>query len=206
MEPFDPNAYRKRVLAGVARRGGPDQSDAFELYDLPLDGAADLPDEAVAARIDEVWGFWQRQRDHPKYRALVAQLVAEHDRRSAALRTSADRRAEELRVRAARDERDAGRYAILDTAISRLVERHGGVPAEKVAGLEEIGALGGLTPAEVAARLRRHRVLREPPPPPRRHRRDSPRSAGRRSARCCASGATCATRACRRCSRCSGSP
>ncbi|WP_068745690.1 hypothetical protein [Tsukamurella pseudospumae] len=165
MQPFDPNGYRKRVLAEVAKRGGPDRSDAFELYDLPLDGAADLPDAAVAGRLDEVWGFWQRQRDHPKYRTLVAQLVDEHDRRSAPLRGAADRRAEAERVRAAREQRDAGRYEILDAAISRLVERYGGVPAEKVPGLEEIGALGGLSAGEVAARLRRHRVLPDPATP-----------------------------------------
>ncbi|MET9325892.1 hypothetical protein [Tsukamurella sp. NPDC003166] len=159
LPPFDPNGYRKRVLAQVAKRGGPDHSDAFELYDLPLDGAADLPDAAVAVRIEDVWGFWQRQRDHPKYRTLVAQLVDEHDRRSAPLRSAADRRAEAERVRTTREQRDAGRYEILDTAISRLVERYGGVPAEKVPGLEEIGALGGLSAAEVAERLRRHRLL-----------------------------------------------
>ncbi|MGX9293636.1 hypothetical protein [Tsukamurella paurometabola] len=156
--PFDPNDYRKRVLAAVARRGGPDHTDAFELYDLPLD-AAGLSDADVATRLDEVWGFWQRQRDHPKYRTLVARLVAEHERRSAPLRSAPSRVAEAARVRAERAERDAARYEILDTAIERLVERHGGVPAEKVPGLEEIGALGGLTAAEVAARLRRHRVL-----------------------------------------------
>lgn len=158
MTPFDPNGYRKRVLADVARRGGPEHADAFELYDLPLDGA-DPTDAEVAVRLDEVWGFWQRQRDHPKYRTLVARLVDEHEQRSAPLRSAASRAAEAARVRAEREQRDAARYEILDTAIARLVERHGGVPAAKVAGLEEVGALGGLTPAEVATRLRRHRVL-----------------------------------------------
>ncbi|WP_336670575.1 hypothetical protein [Tsukamurella sp. USMM236] len=166
MPPFDPNGYRKRVLADVARRGGPENADAFELYDLPLDHAAALTDAEVAARLDEVWGFWQRQRDHPKYRTLVARLVDEHEQRSAPLRSAASRASEAARVRAEREERDAARYEILDTAIARLVERHGGVPAEKVPGLEEIGALGGLTAAEVATRLRRHRVLPGTAPAP----------------------------------------
>ncbi|MCA4993858.1 hypothetical protein HWD35_03950 [Tsukamurella tyrosinosolvens] len=165
MPPFDPNDYRKRVLAAIAKRGGPDLADAFELYDLPLD-ATGLTDAEVAARLDEVWGFWQRQRDHPKYRTLVARLVDEHEQRSAPLRSATSRAAEAARVRAERDERDAARYEILDTAITRLVERYGGVPAEKVAGLEEIGALGGLTAAEVAVRLLRHRVLPDATPAP----------------------------------------
>ena len=54
---------------------------------------------------------------------------------------------------------ETARYALLDAAISRLVQRHGGVPRDKVEGLEEVGALGGLTPDEVATRVRRHRLL-----------------------------------------------
>ncbi len=157
LPPFDPNGYRKRVLAAVERRGGPDTSDPFELYDLPLD--SDLDDEVVAARVAEVWAFWQRQRDHPRYRALVALLVETHAARSAELRDAQSRRAAAGRARARREEREAARYALLDAAIARLVQRHGGVPRDKVAGLAEVGALGGLTREEVAARVRRHRML-----------------------------------------------
>jgi hypothetical protein len=157
MDGFDANGYRKRVLAAVLARGGPEASDPFELYDLPPDD--DLPDAAVAARVAEVWGAWQRQRDHPKYRVLVAQLVEGHDARSAELLDGARRRTAAARVRAQREQRDTARYALLDAAVSRLVARHGGVPADKVEGLHEVGALGGLSPAEVEVRLRRHRVL-----------------------------------------------
>jgi hypothetical protein len=159
LAPFDPNDYRKRVLAAVERRGGPEASDPFELYDLPVEAVARLDDATVEARIAEVWAFWQRQRDHPRYRALVALLVETHAERSAQLRGAATRRATATRARAAREERDAERYALLDAAISRLVQRHGGVPRDKLAGLDEVGALGGLTSDEVAARVRRHRML-----------------------------------------------
>ena len=157
LPPFDPNGYRKRVLAAVERRGGPDTSDPFELYDLPLD--AELDDQVVAARVAEVWAFWQRQRDHPRYRALVALLVETHAARSAELLDAATRRGAAARARARREERETARFALLDAAIARLVQRHGGVPRDKVAGLEEVGALGGLTPDEVAARIRGHRLL-----------------------------------------------
>ncbi|MBH0775218.1 Ig-like domain repeat protein [Nocardia bovistercoris] len=165
MEAFDPNDYRKRVLAAVERRGGVERSDSFELYDIPVEEAETLTDAQVTERVAEVWGFWQRQRDHPKYRVLVGLLVDEHDRRSELLLRASSRRAEAMRVRQMREERDAERYEMLDTAIARLVQRHGGVPASKVAGLEEIGAMGGLGAAEVAARLRRHRILAEDAPP-----------------------------------------
>ncbi|MBV9922143.1 MAG: hypothetical protein JOY78_15000 [Pseudonocardia sp.] len=161
LPPFDPNGYRKRVLAAVERRGGPDTSDPFELYDLPLDLeiAGGLDDATVAARVAEVWAFWQRQRDHPRYRALVALLVETHSERSAELLDGDGRRAAAARTRIRREERETARYALLDAAISRLVQRHGGVPPDKVEGLEEVGALGGLTPDEVATRVRRHRLL-----------------------------------------------
>ncbi|WP_194814464.1 Ig-like domain repeat protein [Nocardia sp. XZ_19_385] len=164
MEAFVPNDYRKRVLADVERRGGIEFSDPFELYDIPLDEAETLSDAEVSARVEEVWGFWQKQRDHPKYRVLVGLLVDGHDRRSELLLYSGSRRAEALRVRNEREQRDAERFEMLDTAISRLVQRYGGVPAGKVAGLEEIGAMGGLTAAEVAARLHRHRVIEDQAP------------------------------------------
>ncbi|MGW0249366.1 Ig-like domain repeat protein [Nocardia goodfellowii] len=161
MEAFVPNDYRKRVLADVERRGGIEFSDPFELYDIPLEEAETLSDAEVSARVAEVWGFWQKQRDHPKYRVLVGLLVDGHEHRSELLLHSGSRRAEALRVRNERQQRDAERFEMLDTAISRLVQRYGGVPAGKVAGLEEIGAMGGLTAAEVAARLRRHRVIED---------------------------------------------
>jgi hypothetical protein len=162
--PFDSNHYRKTVLAAVEKRGGPDTSDPFELYDLPLDD--DLDDTAVAARVGEVWGFWQRQRDHPKYRVLAALLVDSHDERSAELLDAGRRRLAVARVRAQREQRDSRRYELLDAAISRLVARHGGVPRDKVAGLDEIGVLAGLSPDEVAARLRRHRTVDATAPTP----------------------------------------
>ena len=118
---FDPNDYRKRVLAAVQKRGGPDTSDAFELYDLPLDD--DLSDAEVLVRVEEVWGFWQRSRDHPKYRVLVALLVETHAERSAELLDAGRRRLAAARVHAWREQRDSARYELLDSAISRLVAR-----------------------------------------------------------------------------------
>ncbi|MCH5641258.1 Ig-like domain repeat protein [Gordonia sp. ABSL49_1] len=159
MQPFVANDYRKRVLAAVDRRGGVDASDPFELYDIPLDEAESLTDAEVSRRIDEVWAFWQKQRDHPKYRVLVGQLVAEHEQRSESLRFANRRSALARTVTATRDQRDADRFELLDSAIERLMQRHGGIPASKRSGLDDIGAMGGLTPAEIATRLRRYRIL-----------------------------------------------
>jgi len=149
--PFESGRYRKVVLAAVERRGGPEASDAFELYDLPV--AEDLDDTVVRARIEEVWGFWQKQRDHPKYGALVARLVEGHAVRSAELLDAQRRRFAARRVLAERQRRDEGRYRLLDAAIERLRQRHGQLPADKIEGLVEFGVTTGLSRQEVLDRL-----------------------------------------------------
>src|SRR5918998_4086916 len=78
MPAFDANDYRKRVLAAVEARGGMPASDPFEWYDVPLDAADSLTDEAVTERVEAVWAFWQKNRNHPKYRGLVTALLAVH--------------------------------------------------------------------------------------------------------------------------------
>ncbi|WP_405491967.1 Ig-like domain repeat protein [Nocardia sp. NBC_00511] len=166
MRAFDPNDYRKRVLAAVERRGGLEESDAFELYDIPLEEAAQLTDEQVRARIDEVWAFWQKQRDHPKYRVIAGLLVDVHKELSEPLLDNSSRLIEADRVRQARARRDAGRYEMLDSAIQRLVQRHGGIPAAKIPGLEDIGRMGDLSLPEIAARIRRHRIIDDTAPVP----------------------------------------
>lgn len=159
MTPFDGNDYRKRVLAAVQRRGGPDFSDAFELYDIALEDAEQMSDAEVVEQVGRIWAFWQRQRDHPKYGTLVTLLVQTHELRSADL-LQRDRRYELAgRIRAEREDRSAARYELLDQAITRLVDRYRGIPRDKIDGLTDIGALGGLSAAEVVARLRHHRVV-----------------------------------------------
>ncbi|WP_051178968.1 hypothetical protein [Nocardia concava] len=168
MHAFDPNDYRKRVLAAVERRGGLDESDAFELYDIPLAEAPRLSDAEVAARVEEVWVLWQKLRDHPKFRVLAGLLVDAHDVLSEPLLHTGSRLVEADRVQQLRSRRDAERYEMLDVAIERLVQRHGGIPAAKIPGLEDIGRMGGLSLAEIAAHIRRHRIIDDtaPTPPP----------------------------------------
>ncbi|MGV9834778.1 Ig-like domain repeat protein [Nocardia niigatensis] len=165
MHAFDPNDYRKRVLAAVERRGGLGESDAFELYDIPLAEAPRLSDAEVAVRVEAVWAFWQKLRDHPKYRVLAGLLVDAHKELSEPLLHNGSRLVEADRVTQLRTRREAERYEMLDAAIERLVARHGGIPAGKIPGLEDIGRMGGLSVAEIATRVRRHRIIDEAPAP-----------------------------------------
>lgn len=162
---FDPNSYRKRVLAAVEARGGPQTSDPFELYDIPLENVESLSEADVSERVAEVWAFWQRQRDHPKYRVLVAALLAAHDANSEVLLDPRSRAELVGRARQQRAGHDAARYELFDAALAALAARHGGIPHEKLAQLEQVGRDSGLTEAEVAARLQMHRVIGAPEPP-----------------------------------------
>ena len=141
-------------------------SDAFELYDIAVEQADSLPDAVVITQVGEVWAFWQRQRDHPKYGTLAALLVAGHVERSAPLLERPRRIQLAAQVRAQREQSDATRYEMLDAAVRRLVERHRGIPRDKVDGLVELGALSGLDRADVEARLRRHRLVDPAVPAP----------------------------------------
>ena len=164
MRAFDGDDYRKRVLAAIEARGGAQTSDAFEQYDLPLEFADRLRDRDVAAQVDAVWAFWQKQRDHPKYRGLVTALLGLHADLAPQLRDAAGRRRLAEDARRVRAEREAARTVALDAAIARLLERFGGIPADKVAGLRQVAAAAGLDERTTEERLRRQVLLEAAPP------------------------------------------
>ncbi|MGI8535341.1 MAG: Ig-like domain repeat protein, partial [Mycobacteriales bacterium] len=157
--PFDSNDYRKRVLAAVDARGGPQASDPFECYDLPLEHAEQLEDAVIGAQVDAVWAFWQKSRDHPKYRGLVTALLSAHDQVAPLLRSRDSRGYLAEDARRSRALREQGRSAELDAAIERLVERFGGLPRGKLDGLRRLAAAAGLDGPGTESRLSRHRLL-----------------------------------------------
>jgi len=159
MRAFDSDDYRRRVLAVIHRRGGAEHSDPFEIYDIPLDEVDILDDAAVRDRVAEVWAFWQRGRDHPRYRGVIIGLLERHSELSTALGDRTSRLALRDRVAAARSARDDERFAALDAAASRLVARFGGLPADRLDGLRAWAATQGIDEAEFAERVRRHRLL-----------------------------------------------
>ncbi|MDQ3503007.1 MAG: hypothetical protein M3486_05275 [Actinomycetota bacterium] len=164
--PFDGNEYRKRVLAAMDAAGGPQARDPFEYYDLPLDEVDDMTDAAVGAQIDAVWAFWQKQRDHPKYRGLVTALLTAHAMLAPLLREADSRRQLAEDARRFRAERDQGRFADLDAAIDRLVQRFGGIPRGKLEGLRRFAIGARLDEVGTESRLARHPVLDDVATPP----------------------------------------
>jgi len=156
MGPFDANDYRSRVLGPIHARGGVEHSDPFEIYDIPLDEAAALDDAAVAAQIDTVWAFWQRSRDHPRYRGTIDALLRQHAELAAALRGTRARAELAALVARARAEREDERFATVAAAAERLVERFGGLPEDKIPGLGLIAAGAGVDAAEFERRIARY--------------------------------------------------
>lgn len=157
--PFDGNDYRKRVLAAIDASGGPQASDPFAYYDLPLEKVEAMTEAAVSAQIDAVWAFWQKQREHPKYGGLVTALLTAHEQLAPLLREAGSRRQLAEDARRFRAERDQNRFADLDAAIDRLVERFGGIPRGKLEGLRRFAAGAGLDSGATESRLSRHPVL-----------------------------------------------
>ncbi len=167
MTGFDSNDYRKRVLAAIETRGGVPASDPFEWYDVSLEDADVLPDQEVSEQVAAVWGCWQKHRDHPKYRGLVTALLAVHHEVSAELCQHDSRRRLADQTRAFRAERDGARFAELDGAIERLVERFGGIPRSKVEGLLAFARqAGGIDEHSVQARLAAHPLVDDEPVDP----------------------------------------
>ena len=165
---FNGNDYRKRVLAAIETRGGIQTSDPFEWYDIAIEDAESIKDRVVTEQIAAVWAFWQKQRDHPKYRGLVTALLAVHHEAAAELGELDSRRRLAVEARITREERDESRFAELDGAIARLVERFGGIPRSKLAGLRAFAQqTAGVDPRSVESRLNRHRIVDDEPEPSR---------------------------------------
>jgi hypothetical protein len=161
--PLSGNDYRKRVLAPIEARGGMDATDPFEVYDLPLESVDELTDAQVSAQLAQVWALWQKQRDHPKFRGLVTALLESHDDSCEQLATARGRREMAARAAAFREERDGERFAQLDAAVRRLVDRFGGLPRGKVEGLRALGLQSGIGVEDVEARIRRYRLIDDAP-------------------------------------------
>lgn len=158
---FDGNDYRKRVLSAIEARGGAHTSDPFEYYDLPLGEADRMRHDAVLRQTEAVWAFWQKQRDHPKYRGLVTALLGMHEAVAPLLRDPDTRSRLAVDARQLRAQRDSARYVELDAAMERLIERFGGIPAGKVDGLRRLGEAAGLDERSVEARIVRHPLLQD---------------------------------------------
>jgi hypothetical protein len=164
MTGFDGNDYRKRVLAAIETRGGVPTSDPFEWYDVALEDAETVQDATVTEQVAAVWAFWQKQRDHPKYRGLVTALLAVHPEVSPELCERGSRGRLAHQIRASRAQRDEERFAELDGAIERLVERFGGIPRTKLDGLRAFARqAGNLDAQSVEARLAAHPVVDDEP-------------------------------------------
>lgn len=150
MSPFDGNGYRKRVLAPLAGAGSAELTDVFALFDL--DPAVD-DDRLIEERIRDVVAFWQRERNSPKYRGLVGQLLGRREEMTGVLRDPALRAQRRALLESDRTRAGAERFGRLDAMIAQLVARSGGVPRSKLPALRAAAQRSGLTDAEYDGRL-----------------------------------------------------
>ncbi len=156
MAAFDPDRYRKGVLGPVRANGGIQSSNPFELFGLDPN---EDDDAVIYEQTEQVVGFWQKERNNPKYRPLVTALLGVRDDLLDQLRDPGRRRLLRSQVLSSRTDRERARFALLDAAVARLVERSGGLPSTKLDHLRLLGRSCGLSDAECDARLRPHRIV-----------------------------------------------
>lgn len=163
MKPFDGNEYRKRVMARLLEDytlADPHTGDPFLVCDV--DAAADAA--AVRNRVDAVVAFWQKDRNHPKYKGLAGQLVVRREEYLHVLTDPAERAKAETRVHGARAQTDANAVDQLEKLAATLLKRFKGIPRSRVQALSSIGKAEGLSEAGFAAWLNRHTVVDDADP------------------------------------------
>jgi len=155
---FDGNDYRKVVLAPLLAAGVVTLDDPFRLVGLSID----CDDTALLrARLAEVVGFWQRERNSPRYKGLVSELVRRRPELEAVLFDPQQRALARLRVQGARRAQETARAARLDRLLKAVAARHGGVPRSRLVLLRRLAAREGVGADVLAARLAAYPVLED---------------------------------------------
>ncbi|WP_279580099.1 hypothetical protein [Fodinicola feengrottensis] len=152
---LDTNAYRKSVLARLLVEPGladPQTGDPFLVCAVDPDA-----DDATAAKqLDEVVAFWNKERNHPRYRGLAAQLVGRRAEYQSILLNSGARKAAAQRVRIAHETAQADGLAVLDDLATRLTRDRGGLPESKMDTLRRIAEHHDVDAATFTAWTGRH--------------------------------------------------
>ncbi|MGH3736551.1 MAG: hypothetical protein ACRDT6_13190 [Micromonosporaceae bacterium] len=157
---FDTNTYRKTVLARLLNEPGladPYTGDPFLV--CAVDPDAD--DATVRGQLDEVVAFWNKERNHPRYRGLVARLVSRKQDYSKVLLSSGARRAAADRVGGERRAALEEGLSVLDELARRVVADRGGVPRSRVEALRRIATNHGLDNATFESWVARQHVLED---------------------------------------------
>lgn len=156
MVTLDTNAYRKNVLARLLNEPGladPQTGDPFLVCAVDPDA-----DDATAARqFDEVVAFWNKERNHPRYRGLAAQLVGRKAEYESILLNTGARKAAAQRVTQARESAQADGIAVLDDLARRL----GSIPRSKMDALKRIADHHGLDAVTFTSWSARQRVVED---------------------------------------------
>lgn len=140
---LDTTSYRKNVLARLL--GEPELADPRAGDPFLVGGVdPDADDETAAKQFDEVVAFWNKERNHPRYRGVAAQLVGRKDEYAAVLLDPYERRRAAERVVGARRAAVAEGLGVLDELATRLESSRGGVPRSRVEPLKRIGVSHGL--------------------------------------------------------------
>ena len=158
---FDAADYRRTVLAPLLAAGAVSVQDPYALVALDPQGPFADDHGALRARIAQVTGFWQKERSHPRYKGVAAELVRRRGELEDVLLDPQRRRAARVLATAAAGAAQTAKTGHLERVLTAIVARHGGVPRSRLTLLERIAARDGVSAAALAAVLAPHRIVED---------------------------------------------
>jgi hypothetical protein len=131
LKPFDGTDYRKRVMARLLEDfalADPQTGDPFLVCDVdPADHSG-----VTEKHLGDLVAFWQKDRNHPRYKSIAAQMVARREQYAQVLLDPTRRGEAAARVLGVRSQADTEAFSRLDELTAPLIGRHGGIPRSRL--------------------------------------------------------------------------
>lgn len=160
MRQFDPQVYLSDVLGPY--RDSSDLPSLFERYLLDFD---DSDDDAIEGRLEEVKRYWDKQREHARYGAIVRKLVEKHSEARLRLADATERAREVEKARSQQEkaaERERKGRDEWERLLRETVAAAGGLDPARRARLESLAHSAGIPEEELRRKLDSIPEVREP--------------------------------------------
>ncbi|HVU74171.1 MAG TPA: hypothetical protein VHE83_14495 [Mycobacteriales bacterium] len=161
LPPFDPADYRRTVLAPLLASGSVTLHDPYALVALDPQGPFADDHGALRARLAEVAGFWQKERSHPRYKGVAAELVRRRGELEDVLLDPQRRRAARVLATAAAGAAETAKTGHIERLVTAVVARHGGVPRSRLEVLARVAKRDGVSAAALDEVLAHHRIVED---------------------------------------------
>lgn len=160
MKAFDATEYRRTVLAKLKDDHSlADPATGDVMWVCAVEPGAS-PAEALK-RLDDVAAQWQKDRNHPKYKGICAELVKHRAAYAEVLKNPEARQQASARHEEEQAARSAEALKALDSLAAELRRTYKGIPADRVPALRSVAEQDGLDADGFARWLSGQSVLGE---------------------------------------------